>query len=88
MVVNSRDNCIVMAIPRYHGDFGFKVAVLFIHWFRTKKSKTNIKSENETSTALLNTDDIKTTDILYLMPSSLLDLLHVPPPQLFSLSLY
>lgn len=40
MVVNSCDDCIVMAIPRHHGDFGFEVAFLFIQWFSTKEKIT------------------------------------------------
>lgn len=39
MVVNSSDDCIVMAIPCYHGDFGFQVAFLFPYWFSTDKEK-------------------------------------------------
>lgn len=41
MVVHSRDDCIVMAVPRYHGDFGFEVAFLFTHWFSAEKQKKN-----------------------------------------------
>lgn len=32
MVVHSGDDCVVMAIPRHHGDFGFEVAFLFARW--------------------------------------------------------
>lgn len=39
MVVHSRDDCIVMAIPRHHGDFGFEVAFLFAHWLNSKQKK-------------------------------------------------
>lgn len=36
MVVHSGDDCVVMAIPRHHGDFGFEVAFLFARWLNSE----------------------------------------------------
>lgn len=39
MVVDSGDDCVVMAIPRHHGDFGFKVAFLFARWLNSEREQ-------------------------------------------------
>lgn len=36
MVVHGGDDCVVMAIPRHHGDFGFEVAFLFARWLNSE----------------------------------------------------
>lgn len=48
MVVHSRDDCIVMAIPRHHGDFGFEVAFLFAHCLNSEQKQRAKKIQLET----------------------------------------
>lgn len=48
MVVHSRDDCIVMAIPRHHGDFGFEVAFLFARWLNSEQKKKIKRTQLET----------------------------------------
>lgn len=42
MVVHRRDDCVVVAIPCYHRDFGFEVALLFSQSFGTERNNTNV----------------------------------------------
>lgn len=58
MVVNSRDDCIIMTIPRYHGDFGFEVAFLFSHCFSTDTGKTQIRKMHELHMTSCNTQNM------------------------------
>ena len=88
MVVNSRDDCIVMAIPCYHGNFGFEVAFLFTHCFSTvrqkkqKKHKLNLENilkYTKGSGSLLNTNEMsEITGSLYLKPSFPISFLLFP----------
>lgn len=42
MVVHRRDDCVVVAIPCYHRDFGFEVALLFSQSFGAERNNTNV----------------------------------------------
>lgn len=45
MVVHSRDDCVIVAVPRYHGDFGFEVAFLFARRLNTER-REKVKQGN------------------------------------------